>query len=228
MIAMAEAHRENVAGPFYVEDGCCLSCGVPVDAAPDIFDWATGDISCVVKRQPVTEAELDRTMIAMASAEVDSIRYRGDDPAVLLRIARAGHEYNCDTLLGRAHPMLRFRVRFGSRRFDESPRALAASLLAWLSRQPWRYWRIKPARPWSPATVVFAWGAFPGQRLHFNSVRFEAGPDGFRALLHHGFRGAGVGLGLLIHAWLTEEIADEVSWLAADEDWSAPGFHMPV
>jgi hypothetical protein len=35
-------------------------------------------------------------------------------------------------------------------------------------------------------------------------------------------------LGLLIHEWLTEEIADEVSWLAADEDWSDPGFHMPV
>jgi ferredoxin len=223
---MAEAHPENVAGPFYVEDGCCISCGVPVDAAPDIFDWASSDISCVVKRQPVTQAELDRTMIAISRAEVDCIRYRGDDPVVSSRIALAGHGRNCDILPADAHPMLRFRVRFASRRPGDSPRALAASLREWLPRQPWPYWRVKPPRPWSPATAVFAWN--PGWRPHFNSVRFEAGPDGFRALLHHGSKGAGVGLGLLIHEWLTEEIADEVSWLAADEDWSDSGFHMPV
>jgi hypothetical protein len=89
---------------------------------------------------------------------------------------------------------------------------------------------VKPPRPWSPNTAVFAWdaGLLPFRRPHFNSVRFEAGPVGFRALLHHGFHGAGVGLALLIHEWLTAEISDDPRWLAGCEDWSSPGFHMPV
>jgi hypothetical protein len=227
---MPKAHPENVAGPFYVEDGCCISCGVPVDAAPDIFDWAQDETSCFLKRQPASQAELDRTMVAIARAEADCIRYRGDDPAISIRVMQAGHAQLCDIPLTDPHPMLRFRVCFASRRADDSPRALAGRLRTWLPRRPGSGWRIKPTRLWSPNTVVFAWdaGLIPFRRPHFNSVRFEAGPGGFRALLHHGYRGAGTGLGLLIHEWLTAELAEDIRWLSGVEDWDSPGFYMPV
>ena len=122
---MAKSHPENAPGPFYVDPDCCITCGIPIEAAPDIFDWASDEKSCIVKRQPVTEAELDRTMIAICSSEVDCIRYRGDDPAVFLRLAQAGQAYNCDVASGDAHPLLRLRIRFETDRPDDTPRALA-------------------------------------------------------------------------------------------------------
>ena len=34
-----KAHPLNVAGPFYVEDGCCLLCDVPRGLASDMFKF---------------------------------------------------------------------------------------------------------------------------------------------------------------------------------------------
>lgn len=218
---MPEAHPQNVAGPFYVEDGCCITCGIPVDAAPDIFDWASDETSCVVKRQPVTQTDLDRTMIAISTAEVDCIRYRGVDPAIFLRLAQAGHALNCDVPSGDAHPLLRLKIRFETCHSGDTPRALASRLRSWLAEKERSFLRVKPARPWSPNTVVFSWDyrILRFRRAHFNSVRFEAGPEGFRAFLHHGHRGSGVGLGLFIQQWLTEsENARNIGWYAAGED----------
>ena len=127
---------------------------------------------------------------------------------------------------------LRFPRRYkgGDKRSFSCKTSGACRLRTWLPRQAGAGWEIKPARPWSPNSVVFAWdaGLVRGVRPHFNSVRFEEGPDGFRALLHHGHAGAGVGLGLLIHEWLTEELADDIRWHAAGEDWSTAGFRMPI
>jgi hypothetical protein len=228
---MAKAHPENVAGPFYVEDGCCITCGVPVNAAPDIFDWASNESSCVVKRQPVTQADLDRTMIAITSAEVDCVRYGGHDPAILLRLGQAGHAGNCDRPLAGVQYLVRPCVRFASSRSGDCPRDLAARLRVWLADLPWSYMRVKPSRSWSPNTAVFSWdyGMLAAWRAHYNSVRFEADPDGFRALLRHGHPGAGPGLGRLIHEWLTDaEHARGIRWYEIGEDWAGPGFHMPV
>jgi hypothetical protein len=228
---MPRAHPENVEGPFYVEHGCCLACGVPVDAAPDIFDWAGDESSCIVKRQPISPAELDRTMVAICSAEVDCIRYRGTDPEIFLRLAQAGHAENCDLPSGDAHPLLRLRIRFASAVPDDTPQALAARLRAWLAGKERRFLRVKPASPSRPNSVVFSWdhGPLPWWRAHYNSVRFEAGPEGFRAFLQHGHRGSGVGLGLFIQQWLTEsEQARDIKWYGASEDWDGAGLHMPV
>lgn len=228
---MTKAHPENAEGPFYVEDGCCITCGIPVDAAPDIFGWASNETSCIVKCQPVTAEDLDRTMIAICTAEVDCIRYRGDDPAVFLRMAQAGHALNCDLPSGDAHPLLRLRIRFQSGRSGDTPRALAARLRDWIAGHGLNHFRVKPAQPWSPSTVVFSWdhGLLPLRRAHYNSVRFAQGPEGFRAFLHHGHRGSGVGLGLFIQQWLTEaEKARDIGWFAAEGDWDGGGLQMPV
>ena len=31
-------HPQNSDGPFYIEAGCCMTCGVTVETAPEIFD----------------------------------------------------------------------------------------------------------------------------------------------------------------------------------------------
>lgn len=69
-------HPANVPGPFYVEDGCCISCGVWEDVAPDLLAWLEDDDvpHCYVQRQPETDEEFERMMEAMQVGEVDCIR----------------------------------------------------------------------------------------------------------------------------------------------------------
>jgi len=229
---MARAHPENAAGPFYVEDGCCISCGTPIDVAPDIFDWAKDGSHCVVKRQPAGAADLDRTMIAICRAEVDCIRYRGDNPLIARRIAESGNPSNCDVLPAGASPRLRSRVRFATDRPGDTPAALAARLRTWLigARSP--FTTVKPRRPWSPSKVTFCWDHGLLWRAHFHTVRFEAATEGrgFGAILKSGWRPASVGLSLAIDEWLRDaERVRDMRWYARDEDWDRdPGFHMPV
>ena len=79
-------HHLNVAGPFYVEDGCCTRCGVPDVTAPELFGEA--DYTCFVKRQPETTDEVDRMVRAMITSEVGCIRYGGVDAAVIRLASR--------------------------------------------------------------------------------------------------------------------------------------------
>lgn len=231
---MAIAHPDNAAGPFYVEQGCCLRCGVPIDVAPAIFDWAADESQCIVKQQPASAREVDRILIAICSAEVDCIRYRGGDPALARRLAQAGQASNCDiSPTGTdARPRLRSLVQFDSLDPDDAPRALASRLRCYLAGNDNPFLRIKPSWPWSRHKVVYTCDHGFGWRPHYDSVRFVAGsiPGRFRARLRHGFPGAGVGLSLSIHQWLIEaERVAEPRWFAADEDPDRdPGFHQPV
>src|SRR5688572_13797735 len=93
---VAEPHPRNVPGPFYVENGCCLSCGVPFKIATDMFEWEDGDSHCFVSRQPCDPEQVDRMLHAMWSSEVECIRYRGADPAIARRIAEFGNKDSCD------------------------------------------------------------------------------------------------------------------------------------
>ncbi len=85
-------HPANVPGTFYVEDGCCISCGVWEDVAPDLLAWLPdGSYShCFVARQPETDEELSRMMDAMHFAEVDCIRARSCRPDWAERLRNAG------------------------------------------------------------------------------------------------------------------------------------------
>lgn len=89
-------HPANVPGTFYVEDGCCISCGVWEDVAPDLLAWLPdGPYShCYVARQPETDEELTQMMDAMHVGEVDCIRARNCRPdwAARLRQAGLGHQ----------------------------------------------------------------------------------------------------------------------------------------
>lgn len=90
-------HRLNVPGPFYVQDGCCISCGVWEDVAPDLLAWAPNDeLHCYVARQPETDAEFERMQSAMKAGEVDCIRVRGCRPAWAARLQDAGLGHHID------------------------------------------------------------------------------------------------------------------------------------
>jgi ferredoxin len=105
-------HSKNAPGPFYVVDGCCTACGVPVSVAPDLFVYDESD-HCYVKRQPRTEEEFDRAFRAIWGAELQCIRYRGDDPAVLRRFAELGEPHLCDVPPSPAiRPVVRDHVTF--------------------------------------------------------------------------------------------------------------------
>ena len=108
-------HPANAPGDFYVEEGCCITCGVPMEEAPEVFAWAGGPESdhCVVAHQPRTAQSIDRTLNAMWSSEVDCIRYRGADHDIVRRIVEMGNRDLCDQDIETgAAPLIRYHVRF--------------------------------------------------------------------------------------------------------------------
>ena len=90
-------HPANVPGQFYVEQNCCITCGVPEDIAPDLFGWVEGESHCYVKKQPETPAEFDQMREAMCSSEADCIRARFCNEAFLAELARVRHVHLVDT-----------------------------------------------------------------------------------------------------------------------------------
>lgn len=96
-------YHQNVAGDFYVVDGCCTLCGVPGVIAPSLFGGFHPDGSvvdgaqqCWVKRQPQTAAEFDAMIETIAVQELACIRYRGKDAAVVTRLCEVGEGEQID------------------------------------------------------------------------------------------------------------------------------------
>ncbi|SMC29102.1 hypothetical protein SAMN02745857_03604 [Andreprevotia lacus DSM 23236] len=83
-------HPLNAPGDFYVQDGCRITCTVPMDSAPGllVFDDAVGH--CHVQRQPANPAEQQQMIEAMQVAEVNCIHYRGQDAAVVRALRACG------------------------------------------------------------------------------------------------------------------------------------------
>ncbi len=94
MSAEHQPHPKNVTGPFYVVNGCCTACDVPMIEAPELF--AYDDNHCFVKRQPETADEFNHAFRAVHAAELECIRYRGDDSNLLRRFAELGESHLCD------------------------------------------------------------------------------------------------------------------------------------
>ena len=96
---MADPYPRNAPDPFYVANDCCITCGVPVDIAPELFSWDERieyPGHCFVSRQPANNAEVDLMLEVMKCAEVDCLRYRGDDRALRGRLAQEGHNNQCE------------------------------------------------------------------------------------------------------------------------------------
>lgn len=89
-----EPHPQSSPGDFYVENGQCLACGVPHAIAPDLVDWADQESPhCVWKKQPKTEAEIERALAVLDAQELGCHRYAGTDPAILDRVLSSYCDY---------------------------------------------------------------------------------------------------------------------------------------
>ncbi len=88
---------DNVPGDFYVEDGCCTACGLPMTEAPGLFAYAS-DGHCYVRRQPSSATDMARMIDALAVQELDCIRYKGKNRVVQIRIVAIGEGEQCDHL----------------------------------------------------------------------------------------------------------------------------------
>ncbi len=91
-----KAHPQNVAGPFYVEDGCCLICDVPRSVAPDMFKYTTDKSHCFVYKQPETAADLQKMLEVLKTQDVMCIRCRSRDGSLLELLSHQDLAEVCD------------------------------------------------------------------------------------------------------------------------------------
>lgn len=88
---------ENTPGDFYVEDGCCTSCGMPSTVAPDLFSYAD-DGHCYVSKQPTNAIEMRQMIAAFEVQDVGCIRYKGINRVIAIKLIAAGEGDQCDEL----------------------------------------------------------------------------------------------------------------------------------
>lgn len=100
---------ENVPGTFYVEEGCCTSCGMPSQVAPELFAYAT-DGHCYVSKQPTSAADIRQMIEAFEVQDIGCIRYRGANRVVQIKLIASGEGDQCDAL-GKDLPILNQEVK---------------------------------------------------------------------------------------------------------------------
>lgn len=88
---------ENVPGAFYVEDGCCTSCGMPTTVAPGLFSYAQ-DGHCYVSKQPSDGKEVFQMIQAFEVQDIGCIRYKGSNRVVKIKLIALGEGDQCDQL----------------------------------------------------------------------------------------------------------------------------------
>lgn len=140
--------RLNVDGDFYVEDGCCITCGVMHEVAPELFSWSD-DPHCFVSKQPSTPVELEQMIEATDATEIDCVRYRGTDAAMLRRLVERGQSDLLDN-----HPPADAKPYSRNQSlFEVDDRAQSADLLAsefavWIQEAwPWQEnWSLRSPR----------------------------------------------------------------------------------
>jgi hypothetical protein len=206
-------HPKNAAGPFYVLNGCCTACGVPTSLAPGLFDFDSVD-HCYVKRQPTTDAEMEKALRVLRAQELDCVRYRGKDQAILRRLAEAGEAHQCDHALPDVGLVLRNVVTFAQSDAHgaplEAPRLLEEFSNYLKDRYPHFEVRTKPIEVRQrEASFALAWF-----EDHFHPVTIRAVEDTHRWLILH--RG-NLGLSEFLDDWLrSRERLSDVRWYTED------------
>jgi hypothetical protein len=222
------SHPKNAAGPFYVVNGCCTACGVPTSLAPELFDFDSVD-HCYVKRQPTSDTEMEKALRVLRAQELDCVRYRGKDQAVLRRLAEAGEGHQCDHPLPGDGLVLRNVVTFAPSHPDEvpllalqAPRMLEEFSDYLKNRYPDLQVRTKPIEVRErEASFALAWF-----EDHFHPLTIRPVEGSARWLILH--RG-NLGLSEFLDDWLRScERFSDVRWYTEDA-WqrSEPGQPRP-
>ena len=95
-IELEKPFPANVPGDFFVIDGCCTMCEAPFGEAPELFGThhdKEGWIHCFVKKQPETDEELKHMLSACEVAELNCIKYRGNDPELVRHFKAIDDEF---------------------------------------------------------------------------------------------------------------------------------------
>lgn len=205
-------------GDFYVESQCCLLCGVPEDIVPEVFQ--TGENNCFVKRQPCSQNEIDRTIRAMWSSEVTCVRYRGNDAALLDRLAKAGMAGQADRLsTSRSQTFLRNRVSFNIGAGTALP-ASAAGIAGAFRADMRTSGKTALSGLFDRRTSRIAW-----YRNRFHRVRFSEESDA-RFIAHLRSRTALQGLAWILDDWLRAKGAETIRWEATSDPTSVSSTPM--
>ena len=93
-----ERYPQNAAGDFYVEKEACMMCMMPEIEAPELMGFDKEGWNCYFKKQPTTPEETSHAISAVASSEIQGLRYAGSDPDILRRLVEAGASECCDAL----------------------------------------------------------------------------------------------------------------------------------
>lgn len=214
---MPKPYYKNVAGDFYVEEGCCITCAVPMSEAPEFFEM--DDEQCFVKRQPETPADFDRMFDALMTQEVGCIRYEGSDRRFLRRLVNVGDGEICDALpdMPDIRPLLRAIVRF---RCDLELASDVLSLLTATPRTMTDYDRIrrygfrKEAHGGTVASVEFAWNSDDFHKI----VVFSERTGVFLVRLTPKRPTYLPGLARMFHAWLgVLPGLSDINWMTENE-----------
>jgi len=204
-------------GDFYIEPDCCLLCGVPEDIAPEIFH--TGEDYCSIIRQPCSKDEIDRSIRAMWSSEVDCIRYGGHDATMLERLARAGLADQADHRdTSGSSIRLRDQVSF---EMLEGASLTDASQIAKAFREDMRAKgkKVLPAL-FGRRSVWVSW-----YQNRFHLVRFvNAGQGRFVARLQ--WTTAVQGFAWLVDDWLRAQSVENIWWETTGDPSSASATPM--
>lgn len=226
-------HPKNVDGPFYVEYGCCTSCDVPMQQAPKHFAY-DGDKHCYVCRQPQTAADTTDMIGTAWMAELQCIRYRGNNPDVLRRMAELDLRELCDVQPPRyTSPLIRNHVEFSvvSNAEFATPQQLAANFVDYLTSRTneWRQLTTKPIQiSGNSASLAFSW-----YEDHFHVILFAADPDPDSGPKWHVAYSAddpsAHGVGNIVSHWLScfADVFGNISWYT-ESDWHGPKVGHPT
>jgi len=212
----------NAPGPFYVVNGCCTACGVPFAEAPGLF--AYDDVNhCFVTQQPASKQEHDQVVRAAWGAELQCIRYRGNDPQMLRRFAELGEPHLCDVSPpSEVLPVVRDLVTFETnspQHAGMSAHDLAEAYRKDVKRQlqPIHQVRFMPMSGGeNVASLTYAWF-----KDSYHTVEFRVTNEvEYRWLIRHysASVAGGRGVSLQIDDWLKgEQHFCHIRWFAAEQ-----------
>jgi hypothetical protein len=216
-------HPKNAPGDFYVEDGCCLYCGVPEVTAPEMFAW-DGD-HCFVARQPATPRDFENMLEAMRMADLECVRYRGQAPDIVRSVVEYGQGY----LLDVAPPthlreIVRTYVTFDlTSEFSGQPtvRGVAEKLEAYLRetsdnpRVNYKFVGVRVAL--GVASLAYGWA----EELHPIEVLRSQRVDGSFLIRHSPVVLLGTrAVSRILDAWLRSGCFQNFRWYSEDE-WNS-------
>lgn len=102
-------------GDWRVDHDCCVACGAPPLAAPDLMGFGTRHsgtktTQCYFKRQPVTPDEIDRACDATNASCVSAVLYEGPDEAIRARVTSTWSDSVKAEVVDSASVQRRFRI----------------------------------------------------------------------------------------------------------------------